>query len=324
LRGALHSGSNQNDSLQHNQTLFKIVTHVQIASHGGDSQVGHAQLDSHAEEAQFKHALNEWLLLHAGDATGVSFVDMAGCPCVVKRYKARWFAPLTARLQFVGVSALSWLCWLVLGERPSTRLLLKKTLQDEAQRLMFLKEAGSAVPSIWYQAPNVLVLEYVGQDLPYLIRIATPEGRLQLMTTAAQQLAQFHRAGFVHGGAQLRNLMMQEDGKVTRIDFEENIGEALSTPLAQAYDVFQMLSSMAGLRGHQFGPTERQALCQQLLAAYLSANDDPLVRASLAAIEKKFAALKKYLGWCLKWIPGRDVQGFLSVTNTLRVSLHDE
>jgi hypothetical protein len=118
--------------------------------------------------------------------------------------------------------------------------------------------------------------------------------------------------------------MIHEDGTVTRIDFEENIGEALSLPLAQAYDVFQMLSSMAGLRGHEFSPVGRQALCQQLLTIYLGANPDPMVRASLIAIEKHLAAIKKYLGWCLKWIPGRDIQGFLSVTNTLRLSLHDE
>jgi tRNA A-37 threonylcarbamoyl transferase component Bud32 len=300
------------------------VTHIQTDPHGGDSRFDQRSDDPHAGDAQFRHALDDWLLLHASDATGVSFVDLAGRACVVKRYKARWFAPLTAAMQFVNVYALSCLCWLLLGERPSTRLLLKKTLQDEAQRLTRLKEAGSAVPSIWYQAPDVLVLEYVGQDLPYLIRIAAPEGRLKLMTTAAQQLAQFHQAGFVHGGAQLRNLMMQEDGTVTRIDFEENIGQALSIALAQAYDVFQMLSSMAGLRGHEFSPTERQALCHQLLAVYLKANPDPLVRNALTMIEKKFSAIKQYLGGLFKWLPGRDIQGFFYVTNTLRLSLHDE
>ena len=338
LQGNIQSDPTRYDSFQHNQTLSKIVTYPQIDPHAGESQFDHARDDPHAGESQFVHALNnpyegdsqfrraldEWLLLHASDAAGVSFVDFAGRPCVVKRYKERWFGPLTAALQFVGVSALSWLCWLLLGERPSTRLLLKKTLQDEAQRLLWLKEAGSAVPSIWYQAPDVLVLEYVGQDLPYLIRIAAPEGRLNLMTMAAEHLANFHRAGFVHGGAQLRNLMLQDDGTATRIDFEENIGAALSAPLAQAYDVFQMLSSMAGLRGHEFSPTERQALCHQLLAVYLSANPDPLVRASLTELEKKFSAIKKYLGWFFKWLPGRDIQGFLYVTNTLRLSLHDE
>jgi tRNA A-37 threonylcarbamoyl transferase component Bud32 len=284
-----------------------------------------AQLVSPREEdARFKLALDQWLLLHADDAAGVSFVEFAGRPCVVKRHRAKWFSPLTAGVKGVRVVVLSGLCWLLMNERPSPQRLLKNTLQDEARRLVRLKAAGTAVPSVWYQAPDLLVLEYVGQDMPYLIRIATPEGRPMLMRTAAQELAHFHREGFVHGGAQLRNLMMQEDGTTTRIDFEENIGEALSLPLAQAYDVFQLVSSMAGLRGHQFSPTERQSLCHQLLVEYLKANPDPMVHAQLMAIEKKFALVKKYLGWLLKVIPGRDVQGFLYVTNTLRVSLHDE
>jgi tRNA A-37 threonylcarbamoyl transferase component Bud32 len=286
--------------------------------------VTHSNVDAHANDSQFRRALDQWLLSHADDAAGVSFVELAGHSCVVKRHRAKWFSPLIAGLKFVKVVVLSWLCWLLMGERPSSQVLLKNTLQDEADRLVRLKAAGSSVPNVWYQAPDLLVLEYAGQDMPYLIRIAAPEGRLTLMSKAAQELAHFHRAGFVHGGAQLRNLMIHEDGTATRIDFEENIGEALSLPLAQAYDVFQMLSSMAGLRGHEFSPAERQALCHQLLTTYLRANPDPLVRASLTAIEKHFAAIKKYLGWCLKWIPGRDIQGFLCVTNTLRLSLHDE
>ena len=282
------------------------------------------QVDLQANDSHFRCALGEWLQLHAGDAAGVSFVELAGRSCVVKRHRARWYASLTAGLQFIGVGVLSWLCWVLMQERPSPQVLLKNSLQDEADRLIRLKAAGASVPSVWYHTSEVLVLEYVGQDMPYLIRTASPEGRLKLMTTAAQELARFHRAGFVHGGAQLRNLMMNDDGTATRIDFEENIGEALSLPLAQAYDVFQLLSSMAGLRGHEFSASERQVLCHQLLAAYLIANPDPLLRRSLMAIEKKFAAIQRYLGWLLKWIPGRDVQGFLYVTNTLRVSLHHE
>jgi len=296
------------------------VTQPLVNAPATDAQV----VSTHADDARFKLALEQWLLLHADDPTGVSFVEFAGHSCVVKRYRAKWFSPLIAGLKFAKVVVLSWLCWLLMGERPSPQRLLKNNLQDEAQRLVRLKDAGSSVPKVWYHAPEILVLEYVGQDMPYLIRMATPEGRLGLMSRAAQELANFHRAGFVHGGAQLRNLMVSDDGIATRIDFEENIGEALSLPLAQAYDVLQMMSSMAGLRGHEFSLNERQTLCHQLLAAYLGANPDPLVRAQLTSIEKKFAAIKKYLGWCLKSIPGRDIQGFLYVTNTLRLSLRDE
>ena len=210
------------------------MTQPLVNAPAADSQL----VSTQADNARFKLALEQWLLLHADDPTGVSFVEFAGHSCVVKRYRAKWFSPLIAGLKFAKVVVLSWLCWLLMGERPLPQRLLKNNLQDEAQRLVRLKDAGSSVPKVWYHAPEILVLEYVGQDMPYLIRMATPEGRLGLMSRAAQELANFHRAGFVHGGAQLRNLMVSDDGTATRIDFEENIGEALSLPLAQAYDVF--------------------------------------------------------------------------------------
>ena len=76
---------------------------------------------------------------------------------------------------------------------------------------------------------------------------------------------------------------------------------------------------MAGLRGHEFGSAERQALCNQLLSDYLQANPDPQVIAQLTKIGKIFRSIEKYLGWLLKRLPGRDIQGFLYVTNSLRL-----
>ena len=269
-------------------------------------------------DTRFQQMLSDWLDQHANDPAGVCFVDLAEHRCVVKRQRGTWLSPLVQGVRFIRSGALSWLCWFSLGERPPIHVLLQNSLRDEARRLARLKAAGCPVPNVWYQAQQVLVLEYVGQDMPYLIRLATPAGRLQLMTRAAQALASFHQAGFVHGGAQLRNLMVEGD-TITRIDFEENIGEALSLPVGQADDVYQMLSSMAGLRGHEFTPPERQALCDQLLGEYLVANPDPLVRLCLTRLGRSCASLKKYLGWLLKRIPGRDVQGFLYVTNSLRL-----
>jgi tRNA A-37 threonylcarbamoyl transferase component Bud32 len=138
------------------------------------------------------------------------------------------------------------------------------------------------------------------------------------MDLAAWDLAKFHQAGFVHGGAQLRNLMVL-DGRLTRIDFEENIGEALSRPLGQAYDVYQMMSSMAGLRGEQFSEQERRLLCERLLDTYLQANPDPAVRRQLKRLGQLFTGVLRYTGWVLRRLPGRDIRGFLYVTDTLRL-----
>jgi tRNA A-37 threonylcarbamoyl transferase component Bud32 len=253
----------------------------------------------------------------------VHIVDIAGHRCVIKLRRPKLTDAIVNAIHYLRTGILSLICWLTLGERPSVSVLMRTSLNDEASRLEFLKGQGCRVPTVWHHEPGVLVLEYVGQDMPYLIRIDTPAIRLLWMDRAAQDLAAFHRAGFVHGGAQLRNLMCV--GLVmTRIDFEENIGEALSRPLAQAYDVYQMLSSMAGLRGEQFGPDERQALCLRLLQTYLQANPDPEVKDQLRRLGRVIGSIQRYLGWFLKRLPGRDIRGLLYVSDALRLSLPDE
>jgi tRNA A-37 threonylcarbamoyl transferase component Bud32 len=271
------------------------------------------------QDDSFQQALRAWLNAHADAPAGVSIVELAGRRCVIKRRSNTLAVRLVYWLRWTRSWALSWVCWLAFKERPSAHLLLKNALNDEASRLRSLRAAGCRVPEMLYQAPGVLVLDYVGQDLPYLIRIDTPAGRLEWMRRAATDLAQFHLAGFVHGGAQLRNLMYQHD-VLTRIDFEENIGEAMSRPLGQAYDVYQMISSMAGLRqGHQFDGQDRLSLCQKLLEVYLEQNPDPLVKAHLQQFGRAMAMVTKRLGWILGRLKWRDVQGFMHVCETLRV-----
>lgn len=268
--------------------------------------------------SQFQDALTDWLTVHAKEPSGVVIVEIAGQQCVIKRRTQSLSTRLIYLLRFTRSWTLSWICWLAFNERPQAKILLKNELDDEASRLRALHAAGCRVPAILHHEPGVLVLEFVGQDLPYLIRIDTPEGRRKWMHRVASDLAYFHQAGFVHGGAQLRNLMCEGE-LITRIDFEENIGEAMSRSLGQAYDVFQMLSSMAGLRGHEFDGAERKELCRHLLTDYLAANPDPEVKAQLRRFGVALASITRYFGWLLRPIKWRDVQGFLYVSETLRL-----
>lgn len=271
------------------------------------------------QQSPFQHALTLWLATHAGEPSGVSVVELEGQPCVIKRRVHSLSYRLIYVLRFIRSWTLSWFCWLVFKERPSARVLLKNELDDEAARLDVLHVAGCRVPAVLRHEPGVLVLEYIGhQDLPYLIRKDSSAGRLEWMRRVANDLAVFHHAGFVHGGAQLRNLMLYQD-EIYRIDFEENIGQAMSRPLGQAYDVYQTLSSMAGLRGHEFDGAERLRLCQRLLEAYLQSNPDPQVKAHLKSFGLAFGFVVKYFGCILKHLKWRDVQGFLHVAQTLRL-----
>jgi tRNA A-37 threonylcarbamoyl transferase component Bud32 len=274
-------------------------------------------------DPSFQLAITQWLADHRAEPSSVHIVEIAGRRCVIKLRRPTLADALVKATHYLRAGVLSLICWLALGERPSVSVLMRTSLDDEARRLEFLSSQGYRVPSVWRHEWGVLVLEYVGQDMPYVIRMDTPANRFIWMDRAAQDLAAFHRAGFVHGGAQLRNLMC--DGLVlTRIDFEENVGEALSRPLAQAYDVYQMLSSMAGLRGEQFVPGERQALSLRLLQAYLQANPDPAVKNQLRRLGRVIGSIQRYLGWFLKCLPGRDIRGLLYVGDALRLSLPDE
>ncbi len=267
--------------------------------------------------SSFDKCLSAWLIQHAEDASGVWVVEIDGVHCVVKRRLETFATRLVYILRFVRSWTLAQFCWLAFGEHPKARVLLRNSLSDETKRLKILHQAGCHVPKILYEEPELLVLEFVGQGVPFLVRRSKPAQRLVWMDRCATDLAQFHQAGFVHGGAQLRNLMYLND-RITRVDFEENIGEAMSRPLGQAYDVYQMLSSMAGLRGHELTPHGRQILCDRLLAAYIEANPDPLVIKELARMGRAFGKIKTYLGWLFSALRWRDVQGFLYVTNTLQ------
>lgn len=271
-------------------------------------------------DARFEAALAQWIATHAGDRPGVRMIEIEGHRCVVKRRHETLWTRATFVLRYLRSSISAMTCLLTLHEFPSVRVLLRNGLDDEAGRLRELRAAGCRVPLIHYHAPGVLVLEYVGQDLPYMIRIASPLERLQWMEAAAYDLARFHRAGFVHGGAQLRNLMWGR-GVMTRIDFEENIGDALSRPLGQAYDVYQMVSSMAGLRGHEFNSANRQELCDALVRAYLAANPDPEVRRQLQRMARALAGVRARLGWLLTRSPGRDLRGVVHVADALAVMI---
>ena len=85
-----------------------------------------------------------------------------------------------------------------------------------------------------------------------------------------------------------------------------------------------MLSSMAGLRGEQFGPDERQTLCLRLLQTYLQANPDPEVKDQLRRLGRVTGSIQRYLGLFLKRLPGRDIRGLLYVSDALRLSLSNE
>lgn len=266
----------------------------------------------------FQQALRAWLDHRRHLPNDVYIEEIGGRVCAVKIRKPSALGLLSFIIRYLRAFLISQLCWLGFRQRPSAWLLLRNGLDAETQRLLAMRECGYRVPEVLHHEPGILVLSYVGESLSTKVRESNFEQQIIWMDLAAQDLAKFHQAGFVHGGAQLRNLMVQGQ-ELTRIDFEENIAEALSKPLGQAYDVYQMMSSMAGLSGDQFTERERRALCSRLLDTYLKINPDPAVREQLTRFGRLLAIVQRYAGWLLRRLPGRDIRGLLYVTDALRL-----
>lgn len=242
-------------------------------------------------------------------------VTIDGVRCIIKRRRPSFVRGVSYALRYVRAFLLGVGCKLFLGEFPRPGVLLKNGLTHEAARLSTLLQAGCRVPEVWWQEQGLLVLEYVGEDLADLIRNEDSTSQLWLTRAAATDLAAFHARGMWHGGAQIRNVTLR-DGELWRIDFEENIGSTLSRPLAQAYDLFQMLSSLASLR--KLPDDVAVTLGTLALDVYLESNPDPEVKARLTRLARILCGLATPLRPLLRRLPSRDVQGFFRVADILQ------
>lgn len=150
----------------------------------------------------------------------------------------------TVRHAHLRAWASAMLCAALFREFPSPQRLRIRDVHHEARRLQHLDSQGVRVPQIHLVTDDYIILEHCGQNVETLLTTMPPHRREPLLWSVVDDLAEFHRAGHWHGGAQVRNLTVKA-GSIYRIDFEENVGAALSLPLAQAYDVLLAFSSIA-------------------------------------------------------------------------------
>lgn len=261
--------------------------------------------------------LQAWLQgPEAAQVKSVKEVTVEGVRCVVKRRNPSVGRAFSYAMRYLRAFLLAVGCKITLGEFPRPSVLLRNGLDYEAERLRRLQQAGCRVPEVWWQEPGLVVLEHVGDDLPYLLRRAEDAERMALVKRMADDLAAFHARGFWHGGAQVRNVTLRDDNELWRIDFEENIGGALSLPLAQAYDVFQAVSSVMSLS--KFTADQSSVMGKLLLDSYFEANADPAVRAALRRMARVVCTTARVLRPVGGKLPWRDVRVFFRVADTLR------
>ena len=222
---------------------------------------------------------------------------------------------------------LRWLVKRATGQSLSMRTLLlseaASSVGYEAKRLESLAQAGMRVPRLVHHAAGYLLLDHCG------ITVATQlDGwpadtwRLELRRLA-EDLGAFHQAGQWHGAAQIKNLTRKE-GQTYRIDFEENFGELVPLPAAQALDLVLFLNSVS-LAG-PIDKAEARALLPDLLNAYFAANPDPRVREALAGALPWVAGLARlaspFKGQTVKGRQRKGAARLVILAEALTVFLH--
>jgi tRNA A-37 threonylcarbamoyl transferase component Bud32 len=201
-----------------------------------------------------------------------------------------------------------WLVKRITGQRlPMQTLALSEaasSMDFEANRLKCLAAAGVRVPRIALLTDDLFVLEYCGAIVGTLLNSWTPETWRRELPRLAGELGEFHRAGHWHGGAQIKNVTLQ-DGVSYRIDFEEDFGEFLPLPVTQAADLVLFLNSIS-LSG-PIVESEARRLLPQLIDHYFAANPDPeikdVIRRGWPLMKRLAGIARPFRRWSNKGIP---------------------
>ena len=198
--------------------------------------------------------------------------------------------------------AVRWLVKRITGQRlPMQTLALSaasNSMDFEAKRLEQLAAAGVRVPKIALLVADLFVLEYCGAIVGTLVNQWTPEIWRSELPRLATELGEFHRAGHWHGGAQIKNITLQ-DGVSYRIDFEENFGEILPLPITQAADLVLFLNSIS-LTG-PIDESESRRLLPKLIDHYFAANPNPEIRNVIRNAIPRLKRLAGFVGLFKRW-----------------------
>ena len=164
---------------------------------------------------------------------------------------------------------------------PIASFTLNTDASFEVKRLLHMKDAGICVPEVLFASDEFFVMPHCGTVVATLLEgFSEPEWR-PLFMRLAEELADFHRQGLWHGGAQIKNITYQK-GVSYRIDFEECFGEFLPISVAQAADLVLFLNSIS-----LAGPVNEglsRALLPALLQTYFAGHPSADIKACLRKV----------------------------------------
>jgi len=220
--------------------------------------------------------------LKISEKCAVEIIDFRQEKYVVKyrqaafpRYVRSWAASLVYALMF--------------NEFVRPARLRAGSIEHEAARLRSLSTQGVRVPNVVLQTPGFLVLEYTGENISDVLAGLRGAERTAMLERVVDELADFHRAGHWHGGAQLRNITLHHD-HICRIDFEEAAGAQISLGMMQAFDVVLTFHSAIDYFEGDV------AWAADLLRRYFQ-------RAPNIEVENIVRKMQRKLGWLLRLAP---------------------
>lgn len=170
----------------------------------------------------------------------------------------------------------------------------------EANRIRGLAEAGMRVPKVELELPEAMLYSHCGNTFKIYLRALPPDERPTIIVQAMRDLAAFHKAGYWHGGAQFRNLLVTGESGVEcfcRIDFEEDFEGQFALPILQVYDLCLFLIDVLRQGGYKAEATD---LGMRLVTEYHKLNwstDHQAILRRLACIAKPICWLAPLLHW---------------------------
>lgn len=251
-----------------------------IASSGLNG--GTELIDTRQHQHTQAHAIGEY----AKRVQRIRHSDVHAFTLMGQRYVMKFSRPIDRSRRRAWAS--SALCGALFGTLPSPKRLLPGDLHHEARRLRMLRQKGVRVPKVHLTTDHHMILEYSGETIESHLATLPPDNqRTQLLYRVVNDLIEFHHAGHWHGGAQVRNLTLKE-GNIYRIDFEEQIGDALPLPFAQAFDVLLAFNSLID---HLHG--DHHQLGVELLSHYLENTRSDEVLRTLKRLEYWLGFLRR-------------------------------
>ena len=181
----------------------------------------------------------------------------------------------------------------------------------EAGKLKRLESKGVSVPSVVWQEEEFFILEDRGETLAKLLKGASSAEGTAWLQRVAEALAGLHRTGEYHGASQIRNFTMDEEGKVSIIDFEESFPDGADLEALQFRDLFLLLYSLHRQRW------------EMDYAAFL---EHYIQLSGQEAFREKFHELYRRFRWLAKAVESEKVRSLLGsdaeILHRLFESLH--